>query len=443
MRAACVTAIWAWCVIAVADDPAVVGGGKVKLQDLAGSSTLVTIVIKNLNAEDANLQIVEVNKDFVSVVTAEGERNAYRLSDIKEIRVQGALVEAKEFKLDENRALGPEEQKVVARALERARQIFDASNDNQMVKMDAAVLLAVNADTAALDYLRQLVVSNDLPTALEAGLRLYLVGDAQTAAPVVSQGLVSGNRRTRGTAALLSGLIGDHSVEGALLNMAQDRATELSVPAARALARLGNRDVIPILLSMISDLDDVRSEAGVFGLSRLGGDDILEQMRVKLDKETGLTRYNVVRVLNALGDPTGKSLLRAEMLEIPSLTKEAALLLARGGDPGAIQRLRDHLATRFNPTDANLIYRARAAATLIENEDRAAIAILMELLHLDNPPIVKRVCQLSAATGKRSLLTITSPMIESLNPEIALAACSAAVALVKPDYRQRLLETLP
>ena len=242
-------AVWGLIIIAAmaradaAALPPVVGAGEtVTLREIEGTSTLVTVVLQEEAVEDKNLRVVEVFDDHFTLMSADNTPIAYTFGVVKEVRVQGGKVESKPFVMDDSRVLRAEYQKVVDRAYARTREIFEASPDDQMLRMNAAVLLAQNRQKDALAYLQELAASDDLLTALNATRCLYLVGELMPDKQLLARGLESGNRRVKAAATELSGLLGDRSNESYLSQMLQDRSADYAAAAARALARLGNRD---------------------------------------------------------------------------------------------------------------------------------------------------------------------------------------------------------
>jgi len=429
--------------------PLVVGAGDVTIHDIAGTSTLVTVEIADTGALDENLRIAEAYDTHFTVLSQDNVPGAFLFSLVKAIHVQGGKVETKRFVIDESRTLRPEEQKVVERAFARAEEVFNASNDSQSVKMNAAVLLALNGHEQARHYLELLAANDDLQTALQAVSCLFLAGspppiepsaDGRSSAELLRRGLASGSRRIKAEAAVLSGLLRDTSSEDYLMAMLQDRSVERANPAARALARLGNRECIPSLLRMLTELDDARGEAAIFALSHLNGPDVAEQMKVKYESSVGAMQFRIARVLYNIGDPLGRELLVEKYLAMPTLAEDAALILAREGHFESMDLLRARLGKQFDPTEPWQALRARAAIALIAGGDPSPISVLQDLLRSDNPRITVMVCNMIAALGKRQLLPITQPPIESPNPDIALAACRAAIAIANPnDFRERLV----
>ncbi|HOE65949.1 MAG TPA: hypothetical protein PLO62_05435 [Candidatus Hydrogenedentes bacterium] len=425
--------------IAQGQMPPVTGGAAASLADLIGKDTLVTVVLKERGVEDPNLRVVGVESDYFSVLNADGERNSYRLGAVQEVRIQGGAVESKKFVLDEGRALSAEQKQAVIRSRERAAEIFQASSEKQEVKMEAAVLMALGGDKAATDYLKQLVQSNDSGTALQAVLRLYLAGDPDPGQAVVLSALSSGNRRVKSMAADVCGLLRIGAVEYDLMIMFKDRSDEYVAPATRALARIDVRGIVPTALERLSDLNANKAEASIFALSTMGGDDIKAQLKTLLNSADQMTRFRIARVLYALDDPMGESLLQNEILGVPSLELEAALILARDGNVRAARVLRDRLQQRFNPDEPTLLLRSKMAIALVKGGDRAMISTLQGLLRSNIAAVEQDVCQRIAPLGMRTLLTILQPSIESSNPMVALAACQACAATGDSNFRERLV----
>ncbi len=430
----------------------IVGGKGAHLRDIAGTDTLVTVVLKGSGATDSNLKIESVKGNLLTVISQTGELNHYLLSDVQEIRVQGSVLTVKRLDPLVDRGLTQEQQAVVHRAVERANEIFSTSNDNQPLKMWAAEVIAVGGSEGqkqdALEYLNKLAAGNDLRTALAAAWHLVLAGSPPSTSELVTQGLNSGDRKVRASAALLAGVTQDPSGKAQLYKMLRDRAADISVPAIQALAWLGDREIIPTLLSLITERNEEKAEAATRALIALGGDDVIEQMKLKLPNTDGLARFRVVRVLHGLGDPLGAQLMRDEMLNVPSLRFQTAIILAREGDLRAIQVLRERLAQKYDPFEEVLRHRAEATAALIDAGDRTNIGVFQELLRLEldapqvDPAVLKRikqiVLQLISQLDLHSLLPVTQPAIESTDSSIAMAGCRAAVGLSNPNYRARL-----
>jgi HEAT repeat protein len=124
------------------------------------------------------------------------------------------------------------------------------------------------------------------------------------------------------------------------------------------------------------------------------------------------------------------------------LAPEAALVLARDGNWDAAQFLAARLKKRYDEKEDVMAYRAKAAAALIANADPTAISYLQDLLRSKSANVQKLTCSLLAELGKRRLIPVLQPTMENIDPDVALGACSAVVAIAKPDYRERLLDYL-
>jgi len=408
---------------------------KVSLKDLAGTETLVTVVLKDSGAEDKNLKVVSVNPSTVTLVNQSGLEVVYLLDNVAEIRVQDGKVEARQS-LAESQVLRAEQQRVVDRALARTREIFQEANDDQNQKLTAAALLALYRDGGASEYLKKLAETNDIMVQLRASRALYLAGD-EVSRDILQQGIESGNREARALAAELCGLTGVADFQPLMFRMFQDRAVELSAPATRALARLGNREIIPRLLVMITEPNEEKGRAAVFALSTLGGDDVIEQMHVMLPSYDGIVRLRIVMVLYWLKAPDAVSELKKIFGTYPTLAPDVALILAKEGDWEATQFLRSRLQRREDPTESNLIYRAKNAGALFSAGDPTTMAVFQDVLRSESLAARKAVFDVFLDLGSVRLINLLQPSIENVNREIALAAASTVIGLADPQFRKR------
>ncbi len=438
---------------ALGQDIPITGVSGVSLKEIAGTPTLVTVVVKSRSAEDPNLQITDLGPNFLSVLNPEtGDRHAYLFSEVKEIRVQGGKLEAKPFKQDAERSLTPSQQQLVSRAIRQATEVFEEENRDQPTKMNAAMIIASQGDEEALKYLHELARQNDLGTALGAYYRLYIAGNNTIDSDLIERALTSGDRQIRGTAARVAGLYREQTAELALLRMVKDRAADLSAPAALALARLGNRDAIPTLLDMLTGLNEEKAKSAAKALVILKGDNVVESLEEMLETQTGLARYRIIELLYLLDAPNGKELMKQEALQIPTLRVEAGLRLAPEGDLDAMEALRTRLSERYDIQLDVIRMRARAAGALIMGGDRTRIADLQELLRLDFPDlkepaagnyvkgIVSIVTEVVVETDVRSLMDIMQPVLLSPYPEARVSAASAIISLGDSALRARMLE---
>lgn len=420
--------------------PPVVNGGGATLRDLAGTSKLVTVVLEDSGTEDPNLRVMEVNKAHFTVMTLSREEVPYLFASVKEIRVQDGQVAVKQFAPELSRSLRAEEQKVVDRAFRRAKEIFDENADRAPIRMRAAMVMALNNRKEALEYLQSRATSGDVPTELDAVLALYLAGAEDFGGEAVAAGLESGDKKVRQKAIQLAGLLQDESTAPRLMKLVRDRDASINAPAARALGRLGVREVIPRLFRMVMELTAEKGDAAVFALSLLGGEDVVEQAKQRLEQADGLARYRLVLLLYRLGDPLGKKLMVQEMMAVPSLAREAALVLARDAQWDGVKYLMDMLERRYDEEVDVMVYRARAAAALIATGHSPVASDLQEMLQLGEPVVRKQICYVLAALGDRRQIPIVTPLIENSEPDLALTACVAAVAMARPDFAMRLAE---
>ena len=428
--------------MAIAQAP-VVGGKGAGLSEIAGTDTLVTIQLKS-GAQDANVKVEKVSDGLLEILTATGQRDYYKLSDIKEIRVQGDVVRVRSLSSMADRGLTTDQQGALDRAIARAAELFTNGAANQPVRVLSAQVLAIagteDAKKTGIEYLTSLQTGNDLYTSLIAAANLYLAGHADVPSELIKQGLESGDRNIRGLAATIAGDTNNQDFLPDLRRMLQDRASEISAPAAYALARLGDRESIPTYLTMISERGAERSNAAAFALAKLGGPDVIEQMKVKLPKAEGLAKFRIVRVLFELNDPEGSRLMREDLMKVPSLQFEASLLLAPKGDMGALQYLRNYLNQRYDPTPEFITRRAEATAALIRSGDRTNAGVFQELLGIESPDVQIAVLRVLGTLNAKSLLPILQPCIESAEPSVSAIACQSAVALAYSDYRDRIAD---
>jgi HEAT repeat protein len=223
--------------------------------------------------------------------------------------------------------------------------------------------------------------------------------------------------------------------------MARDRAAEISAPAAVALARLGNREVLPILLDMLTDPNDVKGRAAVGGLIILGGEDVVEQMRSMSAKAESLSKFRMAIVLNGLNDPLGP---RAAAQGVPGgavPSPGSPRWRWRGGaTPTGCSTCGDKLDERFDITKENYIFRAKAAGALIEGGDRWAVTVLQDALRQEDPEIQMATCEVISDTGQRFLLPSLQPAIESRHPAVAWMASLAALSVADAEFHNRVTD---
>ena len=146
------------------------------LQDLVGTPTLVTVVLKGSGARDPNLKLSEIREDRLIMTASNGDTIPYMADSIEQIEVQGGVVEQRRLPQLDAQMLRPEHQRVVDRAWSRVREIYNDSADNQGLKIRRPRCCPFN-DADAHNYLRQLRNPMTLKPSHRFG-RLYLIGDA-------------------------------------------------------------------------------------------------------------------------------------------------------------------------------------------------------------------------------------------------------------------------
>ncbi|MFP4502941.1 MAG: HEAT repeat domain-containing protein [Candidatus Hydrogenedentota bacterium] len=439
--------------------------GDLSLQQLVDSDHLVSIVVKPANNEAVipNLRIVEVRDELIVAMEDNGKQHWLPCDSVKEVRVQEQEVEPRTY--DPPQVLTGQQKQILQRAIDRAGQIFRESQQNQPLRIGAATILTLYGNEEARVYLLKLARSNDVETELDATLSLYLAGDpaARPEAPypvdavpesgtadaeqrrpllprLVNRGLDHSSRTVRGKAAVLAGLTEIKETESTLLQQADDRIPELSVPAAKALANMGSRQVIPRLLELLMQQSPEKGEAAIYGLKRLGDEETARKVKDLLSAATGMVRLRIARVLFALGEPEGRQLLEDIMTDVPTIEHMAALPLARSGDWNAVQFLRRRLERRENPTAENLRFRAKAAGAMFKGDDPNGAERLSAMLRNDETEIVQYVCEVITELGRTNLLTTVQPPLESSDTEVALSACKAAAALANSEFQARLVQ---
>jgi HEAT repeat protein len=423
---------------AYAELPVVGSDRNYTLSEIAGTESLVTIKFKDSGARDTNLKVLEAHADRIIVLTGRDEIIPYLMEAIESIELQSASVE-KRYTMDiEGHVLRAEHQRVVDRAWTRIREIYNGADDDQSLKIHAAVCLSLINDEEAHNYLRQLAESNDIITQLEAAGALYVAG-GEVPDVLLQQGLESGNRNARAMAASLAGLKNFERGMEFLYDLFQDRAVQLSCPATRALARLGQKQIVPRVMEMLVELHEDKGNAAIFALTKLADESVVDQLKTKLLEADGIIKYRIVRILYNLGDPQGKEELKNIFETLPTLTPEVALLLAKEKDWDAAQYLRGRLERREDPTVPNLKYRASNAQALLRSGDTSAMAVFQELLRKqDMEEVYKHVFVLMTELDEPRLITLLQPGVETIDREFAFGACQTVIALANPQFRDRL-----
>jgi HEAT repeat protein len=432
------------------------------LRGLAGSDTLVTVVLNVGGARDANLQIIEVFSKHFTFVQQNGKRGSYNFDSVKEIRVQRESVQARRFSLNRAGMLSPSERDVAERAGARAFEIFSGSAGNQELRMAAASLVAVSEHESAanaLAYLRKLASVNDESTAILASLSLYDAGQVPDE-KTIRNGLVSGNKTTRAVASVLAGLVGDPVHAREITSLLSDPTALVSAAAIRAAARLGDRSGIEIMIRGIRSRDTIKADASYDALKRLGGPDVIEALREILHSERGQAWFRALAILFALEDEEAIKLMSAEALKNPEYAVDAAILLSGRDDWEAITFLREYIKQDYDAYYEDLAKRLTALEALIKADFMPAKNLMAALMNLSSRDVMVRGtaamaafqkeatimgmkllgCSKVGVIGSGNLMAIVAPLIEDLNPIVALVACSAAIAIADPEYHERFVD---
>ena len=435
--------------------PLVGSNSSLTLKDIEGSHTKVTIVFNKGDAIIPNVVITGLFPEHFGVQKEDESVNFYTYSSVKEIRVQQGVVEVKETSDELKRVLTKEDQEIVNRAWNRVREIFNTSYANQQLKIEAAILLAQNKEGGTEDvvqYLGQLSESNDLATALQAAFSLYLIGETDIDNTLLMAGLDSGNPYLKKLAINLVGLLGASNLEYKIEKLLPLRSPDKSAPAARTLALLGNRQIESKMFEMLLERNAIRSEAAVYALSKIGDEATIKHLKDILETVQGEAVFRIARVLSNLGASEGQDLLSGQCMETATFAPFAAIILSKKGDRRAMDFLRERLLQTYDSNKPSLIYRALAAAALVEGGNWSSITDLQNILRLSESdiqvPVAERTavlqevkgktCQLIGDLNSRKLLLILESSIVNPDPIVSLAACRATISIAIPDYGLRL-----
>lgn len=436
------------CMQAGAKTPPVTGVEGVRLHGLAGTQTMVTVVLQYevtasdgnttmREARDSNLRVISVGRDRMTVLTEDGEELPYLFSMIKEVEVQDGKVERRALVLLKD-VLSTSDQEIVNRAWARMGIVFGEEKAKQTRRMSAASLLAVKGDEEATKYLKQLMQSGDLGTEISAAFSLYLAGE-DVDERLVREALESGNRSVRKSGCELAALYGYTQYISYIKTLLTDRHSEISAPAAKSLAYLGDREVLGHLYAVLGDSDAVQGEAAVWGLTKLGGADVIQQMELRAETAEGNELFRVARVLYALKKEAGLRLLRKVYAEYPTLKQDVAYILIADKDYDSEMYLRSRLSERMNETDANMVMRARIAGSLIRSGDPQAKAIYQEILRGKSKVAKEQIMEDIRAMGDKSLLNLIQSSIENVDLDLSSDASATAIVLGNSEYRERYL----
>jgi HEAT repeat protein len=189
---------------------------------------------------------------------------------------------------------------------------------------------------------------------------------------------------------------------------------------------------------MVVDRNPEKADAAVAALIKLGDENTIEQLRMKLKDTEGMARYRVAHVMFELGDKEAGGILREELMEVPSLQLDSARTLASKGDAKAMQYLRDWLTQSRDPSEPVLIQRSLATYSLIKAGDRTNAGVLQDVLREGSPRVQVTALKLIADLDLHALLPMILPVLNGNDPTTVVVACQAAVAMAHNDYGTRL-----
>ncbi|MEK7795417.1 MAG: hypothetical protein AAB353_12850 [Candidatus Hydrogenedentota bacterium] len=451
-------AVAAGLIVAPAQVP-VVGGGTLK--SLKDSGNLVTVVLTTENARDANLKITGIFDLHITFGRPDGTPTSYTIASIKEIRVQDEKVEISTQRRMPGGALSAQDEDVAASAVQRAYGLFEQSQGDQAVRIQAAGVLAASGNQDALNsYLVPLSQGNNALLALEAALYMYLAG-ATVPPEVIERGLLSGERAAKANAATIAGLTNAQQFMAPVRDMLKDTTPEIYPAAAVAAGRLKIFEGLEYLMRGFRALTPEKAEATVRALVILGGPEVESAIEPYLEDKVRQEWFRAARALYRMGNEKGKRLMQ-DALKSPAFRDDAALILAKDGDWEAQQELRKILDRPFDPSVENLVDRAKIYGVLLENGDPAGKTELLDLMQIGPDAIIYRgegkgdkekaegvvtvqvaVCHVAAALGNRGLMAVMQIGIPAAAPKVALAACEAATAISNPEYGERLRNIRP
>lgn len=423
---------------ALAQVPVTGVAGGARLSDLAGTSTLVTVVLKESSATDTNCQVLEVAPTYLAVLSTDGLRNAYLFKDLAEVRVQGGEVKSDRKDLTSNRPLSDEEKRLYGEVQAKASDIFERAIGDQGIRMRAATITGLEDDERAISYLKQRAEGNDMYTALRATIALGLIGQADPNPELIRGGLASGLRNVKTATIYCIGLLQLSDFEDRLLGLVKERLPEIAIPSAFALGQIKSEAGVPALLNMVVSLNDEKAEAAKEALINIGGDSVLTGLKTILPNTTGGARFRIVEALYRMGDPLGERILKDESIKIPTLSVDAAITLVKGGDFDSREFLQNKLDEKFEPTLYNNLQRLRMAAALLSVGDRKNYATLQAMLGGDqNLQLQYAALSYIAILRDRNLAELATPALGSADDQMASYAAQVITVCFKPEYGER------
>lgn len=459
------------CTVANAQVQVMDASGKplsgVSLQDLAGSGKLVTIkLIEKFDfARDRNLTVKSVNESegTLTLERAGGGIIAYKLADIRDLRVQDSRLTEKIYTRREGGSLTADQVNIVNRAERRAKELFDAARDDQTMRMEVASLLAVRGDHEAIAYLESLSRTDDLGVAISASLNLYYAGQ-EPDKDLIFRGLASGQRAVRTQAAKLAGRTHDPQFRKKVRELLDDATVDDFPTIAHGASLLQDPKAVPILAKALKSLHQIQINGALNSLSRMGGKEVESAMLKLVENSEDHVRIRALLVLYRVGDPDttkkeAADIFKNEYMDSAVYGVWAALALAPSGDWDAQERLRTFYHEPHDNNLENLGQRAAFAAALFEGGYAQAKSMLRDLLNTQEDTIYAKgqtqneyfkqgtvaatklvVCYFIAKNGSRTLLSLLDAPMQDSNPYIAYGACAAAIAISDAEFRSRLFE---
>lgn len=225
---------------------------------------------------------------------------------------------------------------------------------------------------------------------------------------------------TRQAAAVALGRIGDCRATAALVEALED--PELAVPAAGALARLGDRDAFEGLLTLLGHRDASIRQAAIAALNSIGHPDMAARVAPLLADADPLVRESALRIAGYFGYPDCvEQVLRCCQDESEPVRRSAIESLAFFEDDRVAPALVGGLDRSQPPA-----VRAAAAAALMRGDRGVAVDALTGALR-DPDPWVRFVALRSLGSiGERD---VVPAVLETLRtdpaPHVRLAATDA------------------
>lgn len=232
---------------------------------------------------------------------------------------------------------------------------------------------------------------------------------------------------TRQAAAVALGRIGDRKATHALVAALAD--PELALPAAGALAHLGDGDAYGPLLGLLGHVDTGVRQAAIAALNSIGHPDMPARVAALLDDPTPVVRESAVRIAGYFGYRECLARVLERCADPFEVVRRAAIdHLPFFDDRGTIPVLVHALEFDTPPV------RAAAAAALARLDERDAMAPLLRALH-DDDPWVRFIALRSVGAFENP--TVAHAVLEVLERDraghVRLAAIDALGRLDPPD----------